>query len=82
MLQQKLRGIFLKKKKKILIRKLKVSDKVDNNSKTIGKAINDYVNLVDTAIKEYFSESENPFMAMGNVRKRVLSGVNNNIIII
>lgn len=64
------------------IRKLKVSDKVDNNSKTIGKAINDYVNLIDIAIKEYFSESENPFMAMGNVRKRVLSGVNNNIIII
>jgi hypothetical protein len=55
------------------VRKLRLSEHTQPTNEQIGEGIAGYINLLDSAMKLYFQNSNEPALAMANVEKRYVS---------
>ena len=63
-----------------VIRKLKLNGRTANNPDSVGKAISDYINLLDSTMKSYFAIIDDPFTSTVKMEKMLLDGIDENII--
>ena len=57
------------------VRKLRLSEHTQPTNEQIGEGIAGYINLLDSAMKLYFQNSNDPALAMASVEKRYVSHI-------
>ena len=57
------------------LRKLRLSEESNPGNEQIGEGIAGYINLLDSAMKLYFQNSNDPALAMASVEKRYISHI-------